>query len=130
MRRLLVLGCCALYLSFGSMAGLAHVHESADHHDGSRGIHLDHGHLSDSSDHEHENDHDRRHTDHHDGDAVYLEATAARSLDSSVRPMTEIVSLDAWVDPPSSTSNCDEAVTSQPRDPPRKFLPRLRAPPA
>jgi ABC-type Zn2+ transport system substrate-binding protein/surface adhesin len=127
MRKLLVLGCCALYLSFGSMAGVAHVHESADHHDGARGIHLDHGHLSDSSDHDHDDHH--RHTDHHDDDAVYLEATAARPLDSSVRLMPAVVSVDAWVDPPSRPSNCDEAVTSQPRDPPRKFPPRLRAPP-
>ena len=113
MRRLLVLGCCALYLSFGSMAGLAHVHASADHHD-----------------HDHDPGHGPRHTDHHDGDAVYLEATAARSLDRSVRPMAAIVSVDAWADPPLGASNCVEAVTSQPRDPPQKFPPRLRAPPA
>jgi len=139
-------GCCALYLAFGFVAGMAHVHESADHHEEPRGLHLDHGHLGESKghDHHHEHPHDRthgvagdhaariagRHADHHEGDAVYLNATAARSFDSSVHPTPEIVHVGAVIDPSSPASPRDDAVTTQPRDPPRKNPPRLRAPPA
>jgi hypothetical protein len=144
MRRVLAVGCCALYLSFGFVAGLAHVHESADHHDEPRGLHLDHGHLGESADqrrhHEHTHDHahggDRparttaRHADHHDGDAVYLSAAAARVLDSSVRPMPASVYVGTVTDPPLPVSKRNDVVTARPRDRPTKTPPRLRAPPA
>ena len=60
MRRILALGCCALYSLFGSVAGLAHVHESDDYHEASLELPLDHGHLSEPG------DHDPRHEHHHD----------------------------------------------------------------
>jgi hypothetical protein len=142
MRRTLALGCGALYLVFGFMAGLAHVHESADHHQEYRGLHVDHGHLNDSGDHDHHHGHSReaasgheeqihaRHADHHDGDAIHLNTTASLTLDSNARVMPAIVSASTVIDPPSSSSELDETFSRQPRYPPRKIPPRLRAPPA
>jgi len=137
------MGCCALYLGFGFVAGMDHVHESAGHHEESRGLHLDHGHLSSSGDHDHQH-HDRthggtderapgfdaRHASHHDDDAVYLNATATRSVDPGARLAPAIVSAGTVVDPPSSRFGRDEAMSGSPRDPPRKIPPRLRGPPA
>jgi len=139
MRRILALGCCALYLVFGFVAGAAHLHESADHHAESRGLHLDHSHLG-SADHDHHLGHgssddddvrfDSRHVGHHgEGDVLYLTATALRSLDSN-RLMPAIVSVGVTIDPSSATSDHDEALPGPPRDPPRKNPTRPRAPPA
>ena len=125
MRKILALGCCALYLAFGIVAGAAHWHESADHHAESRGLHLDHAHLGDTDDHEHPG-----HPSPHDGDVLYLSATALRSLDSSVRLMPATVSVGATIDPPAAMSERDEAAPGQQRDPPQENRIRPRAPPA
>jgi hypothetical protein len=142
MRRILALGCCAAYLVFGFVAGAAHVHESADHHEDMRGLHLDHAHLGESSDHgpaghhEHgssENGHvrvDVRHVGHHDGDALYLTATALRSLDSGLRVMPSIVSVGGTIDPPASSSIRSDELPGQRRGPPSNGPTRPRAPPA
>jgi len=142
MRKILALGCCVFSLAFGFVAGAAHVHESADHHEEPRGLHLDHVHLGDSagreqerqSRHESPHDGDARldpwHVDHHDGDVLYLSATAIRSIDSSLRLMPTTVSMGATIDPSSAMSDRDDAMPGQPRDPPRKSRTRPRAPPA
>lgn len=142
MRKILVLGCCAVYLTFGFVAGAAHVHESADHHEEMRGLHLDHAHLDDSADHRREGHvgHgwpeggdrriDARHVGHHDGDALYLTAKALRSLDSGLRVMPVTVSVGATIDPPTGSSDRTDELPNQLRGPPRKGPTRLRAPPA
>jgi hypothetical protein len=138
MRGILALGSCALCLAFGFVAGVAHVHESADHHENSRGLHLDHTHLDHPSDHDHvhgshgkdQDGLDVRHPDHHEGDAVYLNGTATRSFEPGPRPVNAIVSVGAVAESPSMTSDRHTAVTAQPRDPPHKIPPRLRGPPA
>jgi hypothetical protein len=128
MRRLLALGCCALYLAFGFVAGAAHLHESADRHAESRGLHLDHTHSGHSADHEKERK--LGNESRHDGDVLYLCAIAIRSIDSSLRLMPATVSVAATIDPPGPMSDRHEAILRQPRDPPRKNRPRPRAPPA
>ena len=140
MRRFLALGCCAVYLAFGFVAGAAHVHESADHHEETRGLHLDHVHLGGSHKQESHLGHgssedgdariDARQVGHHDGDALYLTATALRSFDSSLRLMPATVSVGATVDPHSASSDRDETMPDQMRGPPRKGPTRPRPPPA
>jgi hypothetical protein len=125
MRRILALGICALYLTFGFVVGAGHMHASVDHHEASHGLRLDHAHLGDPSHHEHE-----RPAGHDDGDARYLSATAVRPLDSSLRMTPAVVSVGVTIDPPAAVSNHVEAISGQPRDPPRKRRPRPRAPPA
>jgi hypothetical protein len=126
MRGIFVLGCCALYVAFGFVAGAAHLHESADHHAELRGLHLDHVHLG--AGHEQE-----RHLEHeppHDGDVLYLSATALRSLDANVRLMPATIAFGATIDPPSTMSDRDDALAGRPRDPPPRIRTRPRAPPA
>jgi len=128
MRRVLVLGCCALYLAFGFVAGAAHLHEAADHHAELRGLHLDHTHLGGAAGHEQERQ--LEHESPHDGDVLYLSATAVRSLDANVRLMPAMVAVGTTIDPPSTMSDRHEALPSQPRDPPPRIRTRPRAPPA
>jgi hypothetical protein len=142
MRRLVALGCCALYLAFGATADLAHVHQSADHHEESRGVHRDHRHLSAPVDHHHHGHHEHgdveqgelpigaRHAAHHEGDVVYLTATAVRSQQSIARTMPAIVSTGTAIEPSLPVTSREGVPATQPRDPPRKIPPRLRAPPA
>jgi len=142
MRRLLALGCSAAYLVFGFVAGAAHVHESADHHEDMRGLHLDHAHLGEASDHEPAGHHepgspengnarvDARHVGHHDGDALYLTATALRALDSGLRVMPATVSVGGTVDPPALISVRSDELPDQLRGPPGDGPTRSRAPPA
>ena len=142
MRKILTLGCCALCLTFGFVAEALHVHESADHHEESRGLHVDHMHLGDSSEHslEHQQGNESpRHDDsrlgvvndgHHDGDALYVSGPAIRSFASSLRLMPATVSVGFATEPPSAMSDSDQAMPGQPRDPPRKSRLRPRAPPA
>jgi hypothetical protein len=142
MRRLLALGCCAVYLVFGFVAGAAHVHESADHHEDMRGLHLDHAHLGEAADHEPAGHHepvssengdvrvDALHVRHHDGDALYLTATALRSLDSGLRVLPATVSVGATIDPPGLISVRSDELPDQLTGPPRNGPTRLRAPPA
>ena len=129
MRKILAMGCCALYLAFGAVAGLAHVHESADHHEESRGPHLDHDNEREFAAMADEGV-DLRHDGHHDCDAADLNATVARSGESIVRTLPAIVPVGDVIDPPSPASNRDDVVKGSPRDPPRETPPRLRAPPA
>jgi hypothetical protein len=146
MRKILAVGCGALHLAFGFLAGHAHVHRSADPHGESRGLHLDHGHVSDGHDGDRRHDHHHeggsggaahdegrfqgRHADHHGGDAVYLSETPVRSVDWSGRTMPAIASVGALIDPPSSASDRNDTAMGKPRDPPRGAPSRLRAPPA
>ena len=136
MRRILALGCCAAYLVFGFVAEAAHVHESADHHEDMRGLHLDHAHLGEASDHEPvspENGDvrvDARHVGHHDGDALYLTATTLRSLASGLRVMPATVSVGGTIDPPALISVRSDELPNQWRAPPGNSPARPRAPPA
>ena len=132
MRRILAVGCCALILTFGFVAGTAHMHESADHHEDSRGVHLDHIHGYDSSD---EGDEEQvrfgvRHDAHHEGDVVYLDAAAVRPLGSRLRLIPATVSAGVAIDPHLVVTQRDEAMPDQPGDPPLTSRLRPRAPPA
>ena len=135
MRRILTLGLCALYLAFGSVAGLAHMHGAAGHHERSRGLHVDHAHLDHADDHEHPgHDEDNAgvaspHADHNKDDAVDVDAAAARWL-PNVRVLPAIASVGPAIDRPSLMRETWGDRPGQPRDPPKKFPPRLRAPPA
>ena len=118
------------------------MHESADHHEESRGLHLDHAHLGKAADHEPAGRPepiapknggvgiDARHVGHHDGDTLYLTATALRSLDSSLRVMPATVSVVTTIDPPELSSVRSDELPDQLRGPPRKGPTRPRAPPA
>lgn len=132
MRKILALGCCVLHLALGVVAGTAHVHDADRHHAGSSGLHLDHAHLGET--HADPSDGaarlDARHTGDHDGDVLYLSATAIRSIDASIRSMPAIVTVSAMLDPAASMLGRDEARSGQPRDPPRPSRVRPRAPPA
>jgi len=133
MRRLLALGCCAVYLAFGFVAGAAHLHEAADHHQEMRGLHLDHSHLGEALHVPHENGNagdETRHVGHHDGDAFYLTVTALRSFDSGLRMMPATVSVGATIDPPSLISIRRDERSDQLRGPPRRGPTSPRAPPA
>ncbi len=137
MRRLLALGCCAAYLAFGFVAGAAHVHESADHHQEMRGLHLDHTHLGETVDH-HEPESpengdarfDAQYVGDHDGDALYLTATARCTLDPCLRVMPAIVPVGATFDLPSLIFVRGDELSDHLRGPPRNGPTRLRAPPA
>ena len=137
MRRILTLGLCALYLAFGSVAGLAHVHGPSGHHEESRGLHVDHAHLKHADDHAHEHTGDgdggallaHGHVDHHDGDAAEVSASAVR-WHPNVRSLPAIVSVGSVIDRPSLTRKTAGEGPSHPWKPPRKIPPRLRAPPA
>ncbi len=141
MRRILAVGCCALILTFGFVAGTAHMHESADHHEDSRGVHLDHIHVDDLDDHGHgyassdEGDEEQvrfgvRHDAHHEGDVVYLDAAAVRPLGSRLRLIPATVSAGVSIDPHLVVTQRDEAIPDQPGDPPLTSRLRPRAPPA
>ena len=142
MRRILALGCCAAYLVFGFVAGAAHVHESADHHEEMRGLHLDHAHLGEEPDHEPAGHHEpgspengevsvgAGHVGHHDGDVFHLTATVLRSFDSGLRVMPAAVSVGATIDSPALISVRSDEPPHQLRGPPRNGPTRPRAPPA
>ena len=139
MRRIFVGGVCALYLAFGSVAGLAHVHGTAGHHDESRGLHLDHAHVEHHGDRHHDGSRkdrddagaqiDSRHVEHHASDTVYLGQTAVRSL-PNLRVLPAVVSVGPTIDSPVLASETESVRPGRPRDPPGKIPPRLRAPPA
>lgn len=131
MRRVLAIGCCALWLGFGSLAGLAHVHHSYDHHDDSRGFHLDHSHLAHAEDHDHGDLHltPDHHVNHHGENVAYLSDGAIRAAHGA-RLLPALVPAAPTVE---STASSAEALTGRPckpREPPERFLPDLRAPPA
>lgn len=133
-RRILTLGLCAAYLAFGSVAGVAHIHGAAGHHQESRGVHLDHAHLDDHG-HGHARNHDDgtrdpgRHVDHHEGDAVDVPASAIVRL-PNVRVFPAIAAAETTIDHSSLTRETGQDRPSQPSEPRRKIPPRLRAPPA
>lgn len=142
MRRLLALGCCAAYLAFGFLAGAAHVHEAAGHHDEMRGLHLDHTHVGMGSGHEGAVRHeagpphdggahlDAQHIEHHDGDALYLNATAQRSVDPGLRLLPAMVAVGAILDPPATVSVYRNELSDPLRGPPRTGPTAPRGPPA
>jgi len=141
MRRFLALSCCAAYLAFGLVAGVAHQHQSADHHAQSRGLHVDHAHMGHSAEHgrqhrhQHPSPHDGGarsevgHVEHHEGDALYVNAPVMRSLDSTVLLVPATAASTAVVDPPDIMRIHRQAPPRQPKDPPRKRPTRRRAPP-
>lgn len=142
MRRLLALGCALAYLAFSVVAGAAHVHEAAGHHDEMRGLHLDHTHVGDVSrdpsghDHHHAPSEDSRpriegrHVDHHEGDALYLAMTAQRALDSGLRVLPAMIAVGATMEPSSRTSTSRDETPRHLRGPPQRRLTPSRAPPA
>ena len=142
MRGILTLGCCAAYLVFGFVAGAAHVHESADHHEDMRGLHLDHTHSGEVADHgpaghdepgPPENGDvrvDARHVEHHGEDALYLTLTALRAHDSGLRVAPATVSVGETIVPPASISVRSDELPNQRRGPPPDGPTRPRAPPA
>lgn len=142
MQRLLAIGCCALYVGFGFVADLAHVHEAADHHAEMRGLHFDHAHLGAASDHDSAGHHappsserrgaptDARHVGHHDADVLYLAVAANRALDAGLHAMPALVSSHGTTDPPAAGSARNDEPADRLRGPPRKGRTRPRAPPA
>ena len=138
------MGCCALTFVFGAVTATAHVHGPGDHHAESRGLHLDHGHLSRSSNHDHHHGHHHGHDHggapshatvhivagehHHDG--LYLNEAAARSVGSSVRAAIAMAAPGPVLDAPSTESKRKASAAAVFTDPPDKIPPRLRAPPA
>ena len=132
MRRLVALGCCFVYLTFGFMAGAAHVHEAADHHEEMRGLHLDHDHLGETSgapSDEGEAGFDARHVGHHEGDVLYLTVTAQRSLDSGLQLVPAMIALGATIEPAVFVSTRRDG-PDRLRGPPKLGLTPSRAPPA
>ena len=134
MRRIFAVGLCAWTLTLSSVASLAHVHETAGHHEEVRGLHVDHAHL----DHDHGESPTRRDTgpqadnrriDHDADDAVYLAGSAARLL-SDIRVLPAMQSVGPALDRPKQSSWCERTRLRQPRDRPEKIPPRLRGPPA
>ncbi len=137
MRRLLAIGCCAAYLLFGLVAGAAHVHGSDDHHREMGGLHLDHTHVGDAADHhapmpfeDGDGSAAARYAVEHDGDALYLNATARCTLDPGLRVMPASVSRGATFDPPALILVRNDELSNHLRGPPRNGPTRLRAPPA
>lgn len=142
MRRLLALSCCALYLAFGSIAGVAHVHRAADHHDEMRGLHVDHAHLGHATRHVSDEHHQRArskpsesrveglHVAHHDDDALQLRVTARRLSDPGLRVIPATVVATATVDAPSFVSLRRGESSDPLRGPPRECPVPARAPPA
>lgn len=142
MRRLLALGSCAAYVAFGFVAGGAHVHRAADHHEEMRGLHLDHAHLAEGSGHEAVDNHepsapdggearlDAAHIGHHEGDALYLTVTAQRSFDPGLRVLPAMVVVGATIDAPRLPSVRLDELPDQLRGPPRNGPTPPRAPPA
>ena len=134
MRKAVAIACCALYATFGSMGGLAHVHDSADHHEESRGLHLDHAHFGNSgahghSDHQHSATFDFRHVEHHEGDAVSL-TTDAANPGQNTRVAPAIAAARRAIEEPSRSSTTVAQRPNSPRGPPNGNPPRLRGPPA
>lgn len=135
MRRILTLGLCALYLAFGTVAGVAHLHGAAGHDERSWGLHVDHTHIDHADDHDvphHDDDGtvvDDRHADHHNDDVVGVDAAAVRWL-PNVRVLPAIAYVGPTFDSPGFERKTWGERPDQPRDPPKKFPPRLRAPPA
>ena len=141
MRTLIALSCCVLTVAFGFVAGAAHVHRAADHHDDMRGLHLDHAHIGHGTDHGHERHARHSHTspgesvgtihlEHHDRDVLHFDVTARRLSDPGLRVMPATVAAAAKVDPPSSVS-IRRAVPPEPlRGPPGEGEVPARAPPA
>ena len=142
MRRLLALGCCAAYLAFGFTAGVAHVHDAADHHDEMRGLHLDHDHLGEVADHgptghRHpaspgagEAHLGTRHIDHHERDALYLNVTAQCLVDSGLRVAPAVLVVAATTDSAIAVSGLRSERQGPQRGPPGADPTPSRAPPA
>lgn len=136
------MSCCAVYLAFGFVAGAAHVHEAADHHDEMRGLHLDHDHLGESSGlgstctrqpvySDDGGAHlDARHIGHHEGDVLYLTVTAQRLLNSGLRVLPAIVAVGETIDRPALVSVRRNELPDQLRGPPSNGSTPPRAPPA
>ena len=130
MKKFLALGCCAVYLAFGSVAGAAHVHEASDHHDEMRGLHIDHAHVDVASGHEHAPSDDADHIEHHEGDALYLTVTAQRSIDPGPRVLPAMSVVCATIDTAMPVSKRRTGEPDPPRGPPGKGPTPPRAPPA
>lgn len=142
MRRVVAIVCCAAYLAFGFVAGTAHVHEAADHHESMRGLHLDHDHLGGASGHRHDHHHrhaptdegdvglDAAHVAHHEGDALYLTVTAQRTLDSSPRVAPAMVASGATIESPTRVAMRRYERSEPMRGPPEFRRTPPRAPPA
>jgi hypothetical protein len=142
MRRLLALIFGSAYLAYSVMAGAAHVHDAADHHDQMQGLHLDHAHVDDAwtdpTGHHHHHPappdegqprFETGHVDHHEGDVLYLTMTAQRSLGSGLRILPAMTAVAVAVEPPSRVCTSRIEVSEHLRGPPRKRLTPSRAPP-
>jgi hypothetical protein len=143
MRTILVLGCCVANVAFGLLAGAAHVHDSAGHHDLVREIHFDHAHLGGAADHapagsdhaarsgDGERHAGERHVEHHDGDARYYLTSSARCLpDSSLRAIPANLSAGVAIEPPPFVAVRVSESSDPPRGPPGTEAAPARAPPA
>lgn len=153
MRRPFAAGCCALYLVFGFVSGLGHVHAESHERHQSRGLHLDHHHLGDRGAHHHgdaapgevhgsrsgspagpsgepEPDRGARSADHPGADALKLGADAVRSAAPMPRTTPALVTVTIPLPERGPSERCEEATSPIPRAPPKKAPARLRAPPA
>lgn len=131
MCRLLVLGCGAVYLTFGLVVGAAHFHAAVDHHHdhGTSGLHVDHMHLGDAADRGAPGDVGFERSAQHDGASYYLTATALRALDPAPRAMPATIVLGVIVDRPVSISAFADDPSEPVRGPPAAAPMRPRAPP-
>lgn len=133
MRRIAAVACCMLWLAYGNLSRLAHIHATSTP-DQLHGLGLDHAH--DSHGHEPiEDDHSHElgwavgtPGAHHDG-PVYMTPNAVRP-DAKLIVVPVDPAGEALMAPqaPSETEPLDG--DQQPRDPPSKRPPGLRAPPA
>jgi hypothetical protein len=136
MRRVLAIVCCAIWLGYGSLAGIAHIHHAAGDHHVSMGLHLDHTHIDHATDPGHDHGHllltDElcpEQADHHGHGIAYMSDGAvwlphgAKLLPALLPAAPMVESVPTWI--ASITARPDN-----PRDPPDRLLPLLRAPPA
>ncbi|MCP3978497.1 MAG: hypothetical protein GY716_04065 [bacterium] len=134
MRRFLVLGGCALYLVFGSLAGLSHVHAAAEHHDPTQTLHLDHAHFGDAAHHDRHHPHPHGtapepacHVDHHTDTTISLGAIGVLAqAGPRVPAMTVRIAL---VEPTPTTRLEARDASPPPESPARRSPTPSRAPP-
>lgn len=133
MRRILAAACCILWLSYGSQSGLAHIHATSSV-DQIHGLGLDHAHDSHGPEPAEHDDatgfYESRSAlgGHHDGPFYLTTIALKRGPKSMVRPIDPADQVLAAPLVRADAVHLDN--NRQPRDPPSKELPGLRAPPA
>jgi len=142
MRKIVALGCGVLCLTFGSVAGAAHVHEGAGRNAGTPGLHLDHIHVGEGRDHGPHAHHrstrsrsdesrvERRRMDHQGKGAVYLRVSSYRLVDYGIHLTFATVATKTTIDPPPALALGRTERSDPLRGPPGTSPIPPRAPPA